>query len=239
MRVKVSIGYHSGFGPFPCPLGRAVRRRVHPVFGGFESPRGHFSRKDREGKTMTILCLDPSSTVIGWAIIPEGCESYKDIDSGNMKPKKKNTPAHERVPILIGSVGDMIDEYGAKEVWVENTSQYGGVTTTEEVMDLLAYVKVAIKFEAEKRGLPFEKMASTSIKANVCKYAGIQKLPGEKGWKKRHSILAVQQLTGVTGLDDNERDAWALAFSVFERGDYYRKATKKIEGRQQKLALGA
>lgn len=178
-----------------------------------------------------ILCIDPGSRIIGYALMPDNCQNPQEIESGRIVTKTSHT-LRERLYGLAQKVKSMMLVNDFTEIWIENTtflSPGKGGYANMETIETLACIKTLIRAEAEEMGIPFQAVYPGTIKNAVT---------GSGNAKKPEVMAAVARLSGQPAMDDNQADAWGLAYTVIHRGNDLRlgKEERLLQKRAGKKA---
>lgn len=178
-----------------------------------------------------IIGIDPGWASFGLATVDEnGCyragfsDEPRRLGTYDFLDEMWDKAHHFSIP------GTEIDtwktdlKYKITDAYIERYVSYGGVTTDPEM--ILMFIG-ALKYFLEDRGVNVHMVRAIDWKPKVCKY-----LVRTKGFNnpfpsfdKKYSVLAAQELSGITCGVNHEADAICLAY--LKRIDDYNASKSK------------
>lgn len=115
--------------------------------------------------------------------------------------------------------------YKVTDAYIERYVSYGGVTTDPEM--ILMFIG-ALKYFLEQKGVNVHMVRAIDWKPKVCKYLVRTKKFNNPfpSFDKKYSVLAAQELSGMTCSVNHEADAICLAY-LKQIDDYNASKSKK------------
>jgi Holliday junction resolvasome RuvABC endonuclease subunit len=146
----------------------------------------------------TFLGLDISLTSTGYTVVKGGVS----IREGSIKTSTDEDWV-ERINKIVGTIGQLIDEFHPTLVLIENYS-YGSTFGRE----VLGEIHGVVMYYLNKREVPFDKVPPTVAKLFGCGRGQAPKCPPDRAkstWKKTWVIETVNEIYGTQyRLADND-----------------------------------